>query len=232
MNINPTSHSHIESHTITNCIHDHHSVQKGGMSCQSEMKQSVKAQPQTVEETLHELAAINRESNLGHKILGTGNTLGEIISNVTGEGHESIVVTMAYDSSNTNGNSNSNLHVTADMLNAIVMPRKDSLQRAKTMQSSTPTDIVSSSDTTSGSQLQEKKKRFIPFNSNGFKKRIRKWIQAFPDKAFNRGNKQLTKDKIMKPITQEHILDSYDKSGQYYQMEQRGTINDTLNKKA
>lgn len=108
MNINPTSHSHIESHTITNCIHDHHSVQKGGMSFQSEMKQSVKAQPQTVEETLHELAAINRESNLGHKILGTGNTLGNVISEVTEEGPETVVIPMADNSANANSNNNSN----------------------------------------------------------------------------------------------------------------------------
>ena len=232
MNINPTSHSHIESHTITKCMHDHNSVQKGGMSFQTEMQQNVKAHPQTVEEALQELTAINRESYFGHKILGTGNTLGDVISEVTGEGSETVVIPMADNSANANSNNNSNLQITADMLNAILMPHKDSLQRTKTMQSSTTTDIVSSSDTTSGNQLQEKKKGFIPFNSNGFKKRIRKWIQAFPDKVFNRGNKQLTKDKIMKPITQEYILDSYDKSGQYYQMEQRGTINDTLNRKA
>ncbi len=232
MNINPTSHSHIESHTITNCMHEHHSVQKGGMSFQSEMQQSVKAQPQTVEEALQELAAINREINSNHKILGTGNTLGNVISDVAGEGSESIVVPMADNSASANSNSNSNLQVTADMLNAIVMPRKESLQRTKTMPNSTATGMVSSSDTTSGSQLQEKKKGFIPFNANGLKKRIRKWIQAFPEKLFSKDSRETSKVKEMKPITQEYILDSYDKSGQYHQLEKRGTINDTLNKKA
>ena len=232
MNINPTSHSHMESHTITNCMHDHHSIQKGGMSFQSEMQQSVKAQPQTLEEALPELAEISREINSGHKILGTGNTLGNVISDVTGEGPESIVIPMADNSASANSNSNTNLQVTEDMLNAIVMPRKESLQRTKNMQNSTATGIVSSFDTTSGSQLQEKKKGFIPFNTNGLKKRIRKWIQAFPNKVFNRENKQRAKDKEMKLITHEYILDSYDKSGQYHQLEKRGTINDTLNKKA
>ncbi len=232
MNINPTSHSHIESHTITNCMHEHHSVQKGGMSFQSEMQQSVKSQPQTVEEALQELAAINREINSDHKILGTGNTLGNVISDVAGEGSESIVVPMADNSANANSNSNSNLQVTADMLNAIVMPRKESLQSTKTMPNSTATSGISSSDTTSGSQLQEKKKGFIPFNTNGLKKRIRKWIQAFPEKLFSKNSRQLSQERELKPITQEYILDSYDKSGQYHQLEKRGTINDTLNKKA
>lgn len=232
MNINPTSHSHIESHTITNCMHEHHSVQKGGMSFQSEMQQSVKTQPQAVEEALQELAAINREINSGHKILGTGNTLGNVISDVAGEGSESIVVPMADNSTNANSNSNANLQVTADMLNAIVMPRKESLQSTKTMPNSTATSGISSSDTTSGSQLQEKKKGFIPFNTNGLKKRIRKWIQAFPEKLFSKNSRQLSQERELKPITQEYILDSYDKSGQYHQLEKRGTINDTLNKKA
>ena len=213
-------------------MHEHHSVQKGSMSFRSEMQQSVKTQPQTVEEALQELAAINREINSGHKILGTGNTFGNAISDVAGEGSENIVVPMADNSANANSNSNSNLQVTADMLNAIVMPRKESLQTTKTIQSSTSTSIVSSSDTTSGSQLQEKKKGFIPFNTNGLKKRIRKWIQVFPEKLFGKENKPVSKDKEMKPITQEYILDSYDKSGQYHQLEKRGTINDTLNKKA
>ena len=63
MNIIPTSHSHIESHTITNCMHEHHSVQKDGANFKTEMQQSVKEQPQTLEEALNELAAINRESD-------------------------------------------------------------------------------------------------------------------------------------------------------------------------
>ena len=219
MNINPTSHSHIESHTITNCMHEHHSIQKGGMSFQSEMQQSVKAQPQTVEEALQELAVINREINSGHKILGTGNTLG-------------IVVPMADNSAYANRNSATNLQVTAEMLNQITMQRKDNLQKPKNLQSSTATGIVSSADTTAGSQLQEKKKGLIPFNTKGIKKKIRKWIQAFPEK-FRQGEKErVLKDKEMKPLTQEYILDTYDKTGRYQQLEKRGTINDNLNEKA
>lgn len=80
--------------------------------------------------------------------------------------------------------------------------------------------------------MQEKKKGFIPFNVNGLKKRIRKWVKAFPEKLFIKDSRQLSKKKEMKPITQEYILDSYDKSGHYHQIEKRGTINDTLNKKA
>lgn len=232
MNINPTLHSHIEFHTITNCMHEHHSIQKGGMSFRSEMQQSVKTQPQTAEEELQELAAINREINSGHKILGTGNTLGNVISDVTGEATESIVVPMADNLANANSNSNANLQVTTDMLNAIVMPRKESLQRPKIMQRSTATGRVSASDMTSGSQLQEKKKGFIPFYANEIKKRIRKWILAFPEKLFSKDSRQSSKEKEMKPITQEYILDSYNKSGHYHQLEKRGTINDTLNKKA
>lgn len=232
MNINPTSHSHIESHSITNCMHEHHSVQKGGMGFQTEMQQSVKAQPQTVEETLQELTALNRESKYGHKILGTGNTLGDVINTVTGEGSESVVIPMAENSANANSNNNSNLQITADMLNAILMPRKDSLQRTKTMQSSATNGIIFSSDITSGSQLQEKKKGFIPFNTNGLKKRIRKWIQAFPEKFRQSIKEQANKSNDMKVISQEYILDTYDKNGQYQQLEKRGTINDNLNKKA
>lgn len=232
MNINPTSHSHIESHTITNCMHEHHSVQKGSMSFQTEMQQSVKSQPQTVEEALHELAAINRESNFGHKIFGTANTLGDVISDVTGEGPETVVIPMADNSANANSNSHTNLQVTAEMLNEIVMPRKDSLQRSKTLQSSNKIGIVSTSDTTSGSQLQEKKKGFIPFNTKGIKKRIRKWIQAFPEKFRQSKKERITKNKEMKPISREYILDTYDKNGQYLQLEKRGTINDNLNEKA
>ena len=232
MNINPTSHSHVESHTITNCMHEHHSIQKGGMSFQSEMQQSVKAQPQTVEEALQELAVINREINSGHKILGTGNTLGNVISDVTGEGLESIVVPMADNSAYANSNSATNLQVTAEMLNQITMQRKDNLQKPKNLQSSTATGIVSSADTTAGSQLQEKKKGLIPFNTKGIKKKIRKWIQAFPEK-FRQGEKErVLKDKEMKPLTQEYILDTYDKTGRYQQLEKRGTINDNLNEKA
>lgn len=232
MNINPTSHSHIESHTITNCMHEHHNVQKGGMSFQSEMQQSVKAQPQTIEEALQELAAINRKRNFGHKILGTGNTIGDVISDANGQGKENIMIPMADNEANANSIAKNNLHVTAEMLNEIVMPRKDNLQRSKTLQSSITIGIVSSSDTTSGSQLQEKKKGFIPFNTNGIKKRIRKWIKSFPGKISNRDNAKKVKNKEMKTISQEYILDTYDKTGQYHQLEKRGTINDNLNEKA
>jgi len=232
MNINPSSHSHIESHTITNCMHEHHSVQKGSMSFQSEMQQSVKKQPQTVEEALQELAAINREINAGYKILGTGNTLGNIISDVAGEGSESIVVPMADNSANASSNSTANLQVTAEMLNQITMPRKDSLPKRKTLQSNTASGVVSSSDTTAGSQLQEKKKGHIPFNAKGIKKKIRKWIQTFPEKFRQSEKESASKSKEMKPLTQEYILDTYDKAGQYHQLEKRGTINDNLNEKA
>lgn len=88
MNINPTTHSHIESHTITNCMHEHHSVQKGGMNFQTEMQQSVKAQPQTVEEALQELAAINREIDSKYSMFGTDNTIGDVISDINGQGKE------------------------------------------------------------------------------------------------------------------------------------------------
>jgi len=232
MNINPSSHSHIESHTITNCIHEHHSVQKGGISFQSEMQQSVKAQPQTVEEALHELAAINREINTGHKIFGTGNTLGNVISDVIGEGSESVVIPMADNSANANSNSTANLQVTAEMLNQITMPRKDSLQKTKSTLSNITNSGVSSSDTTAGSQLQEKKKGYIPFHTKGIKKRISKWIQAFPEKFKHSEKVNITKGKEMKPLTQEYILDTYDKKGQYHQLEKRGTITDNLNEKA
>ena len=201
MNINPTSHSHIESHTITNCMHEHHSVQKGGMSFQSEMQQSVKTQPQTVEEALQELAEINREINAGYKILGTGNTLGNVISNVAGDGSENIIIPMADNAANANSNSTANLQVTAEMLNQITMPRKDSLPKPKTLQSNTASGVVSSSDTTAGSQLKEKKKGFIPFNTKGIKKRIRKWIQAFPEKFRQGENKHTIKNKEMKTIS-------------------------------
>lgn len=232
MNINPTSHSHIESHTITNCMHEHHSVQKGDMSFQVEMQQSVKEQPQTVEEALHELAAINRENNAGHKILGTGNTLGNVISDVAGEGTESIIIPMADNSTNANSNSATNLQVTAEMLNQITMPRKDSLPKPKTLQNNTVSGVVSSSETTAGSQLQEKKKGHIPSNAKGIKKKIRKWIQTFPEK-FRQSEKEIaSKSKEMKPLTQEYILDTYDKTGQYHQLEKRGTITDNLNEKA
>ena len=81
-------------------------------------------------------------------------------------------------------------------------------------------------------KLQEKKKGLIPFNTKGIKKKIRKWIQAFPEK-FRQGEKErVLKDKEMKPLTQEYILDTYDKTGRYQQLEKRGTINDNLNEKA
>lgn len=232
MNINPSSHSHIESHTITNCMHEHHSVQKGGISFQSEMQQSVKAQPQTVEEALHELAAINREIYAGHKILGTSNTLGNVISDVAGEGSESIVVPMADNFANANSNSNTNMQITADMLNTIVMPRKENVQRTQILQRNTATVIVTSSDASTDNQLPERKKGFISFHTNGIKKRLRKWIQIFPEKIFIKDNKQAIKVKEMKPLTQEYILDSYDKNGQYHQLDKNGIANDMLNKKA
>lgn len=106
MNINPTSHSHIESHTITNCMHDHHSVQKCGMRFRSEMQQSVKVQTQTVEEALQELAAINREYDTKHAMFGTGNTIGDVISDVNGQGKENIIIPMADNVANANSNDN------------------------------------------------------------------------------------------------------------------------------
>lgn len=232
MNINLSSHSHIESHTITNCMHEHHSVQKGGMSFQSEMQQSVKAQPQTVEEALQELASINREINAGHKILGTGNTIGNVISDVIGEGSENIIIPMANNFTNASSNNTANLQVTAEMLNQITMPRKDSLQKTKSTLSNVTNSVVSSSDTTAGSQLPEKKKGFIPFHTKGIKKRIRKWIQAFPEKFKHSEKDNITKGKEMKPLTQEYILDTYDKKGQYHHLEKLGTITDNLNEKA
>lgn len=232
MNINPTSHSHIESHTITNCMHDHYSVQKGGMSFQAEMQQSVKVQPQTVEEVLQELATINREYDTKHAMFGTGNTIGDVISDVNGQGKENIIIPMADNVANANSNDNTILQVTADMLNEIVMPRKGSLQQSKILQNSNTIGIVSTSDTTTGSHLQEKKKGFLPFNTNGIKKRLRKWIQSFPEKFRQNKREHANKNKEMKTISQEYILDTYDKTGQYHQLEKRSIINDTLNEKA
>ena len=69
-------------------------------------------------------------------------------------------------------------------------------------------------------------------NFKGINKRIRKWLQVLQEKSLE-NNKNLDINKReMKPLTQEYILDSYDKTGQYYQVEKQGIIDDCLNQKA
>lgn len=234
MNINPTSHSHIESHAITNCMHEHHSVHKGGVSFQTEMQQSVKVQPQTVEEAPHELVAINREMNSKHNIFGIGNTLGDIVSDVNGEGNESVVVLLPDSGAEASVSNNGQLQVTPDMLNALIAPRNSRFgatpeqNRTKLTASSVMTETKA--DTNGEGQLHKKKKG-LPSVASGIKKKIRKWLQELPKRILEKDNKQEIRKKEMKSISSEYLLNSYDKSGQYHQIENTGILNDSMNKR-
>lgn len=235
MNINPTSHSHIESHTITNCMHEHHSVPKGGTSFQTEMQQSVETQPQTVEEALQELAAINREMDSNHRMFGIGNTLGDVISDVNGKGEDAVVKLMPDSSVEAKTGDNGQLHVTPDMLNALVTPRNLGL-RTTTEQNRTKlvtaAGIVDANANTDAEGQLQKRKRGLPSVASGIKKKIRKWLQSLPEKLPGKDNKQEVRKKEMKRISSEYLLNSYDKTGQYHQIENVGTEKDALDKKA
>lgn len=236
MNINPATHVHSATHNITNCMHEHHTTLKGGASFKSEMQQSIKEKepPQTLKEAINELAAINRKIDSKHKIFGTGNTLGNIVSDTNGEGQEAVVMLMPNSSAEARKGSNGQLQVSPDMINELVMPRKSSLhpQAQSIKEKSIAISGLSDFDTTSKNQSQNKKRKFIQLNFKGINKRIRKWLQVLQEKSLE-NNKNLDINKReMKPLTQEYILDSYDKNGQYYQVEKQGIIDDYLNKKA
>lgn len=231
MNIIPTSHSHIESHTITNCMHEHRFVQKGGANFKTEMQQSIKEQPQTVEETINELAAINQQMYDKHKILGTGNTLGNIFSDVTGKGEETVVMLMPENIA-ASKNGDNNLVVSPEMLNALVMPRKTSIHLRQEKEIKLNTISGFDMDTTSKEQRQKRKKKFVQLRIKNVKKRIRKWFQSLPERILDNDHKLDSNQRKMKPLTQEYILDSYDKNGQYHQIEKYGIVSDNLNKNA
>lgn len=231
MNIIPTSHSHIESHTITSCMHEHYSVQKGGANFKTEMQQTIRERPQTLEEALNELAAINRESDSKHKILGIGNTLGNVISDVTGEGEETVVMLMPENMA-ASKNGDNNLTVSPEMLNALVMPRKNSIYSQQENEIKLNTISEFDTNTASKEQLQKRKRKFVQLRIKNVKKRIKKWMHSLPEKISDNENKLDSNQRKMKPLTQEYILDSYDKNGQFYQIEKNGIINDNLNKKA
>lgn len=235
MNINKTIYVHSETHQITNCMHDHHTEKSGGMSFQSEIhQQSVKKEPQTLEDALNELAAINREIDSKHKIFGTGNLLGNVISDINGEGEDTIVMLMPDNTTESRTSDNGQLLVSPDMLNALVAPRATSerstpaVEHVKTI----AVNGVSGFDTTAGGHRHKKNNRFIQSAATGIKKRITKWLHSLPEKLPGNDNKKEIKKKEMKVLNQEYILDSYDKTGQYHQIEKNGILNDNLNKRA
>ena len=69
-------------------------------------------------------------------------------------------------------------------------------------------------------------------NFKGINKRVRKWLQVLQEKSLENNKSLDINKKEMKSLTQEYILDSYDKNGQYYQVEKQGIIDDSLNQKA
>lgn len=206
MNINPATHVHSETHNITNCMHEHHTSLKGGVSFKSEMQQQVKEPPQTIEEALNELAAINREIiDSKHKMFGSGNTLGNIISDVNGEGQEAVVMLMPDSSAEARKDNNGQLQVSPDMLNELVTPRKSSLhpQAQSIKEKSIAISGLSQFDTTSKNQSQKRKRKFIQLNFKGINKRIKKWLQVLQEKSFENNKSLDTNKREMKPHTQE-----------------------------
>ena len=205
MNINPATHVHSETHNITNCMHEHHTSLKGRVSFKSEMQQQVKEPPQTIEEALNELAAINREIDSKHKMFGSGNTFGNIISDVNGEGKEAVVMLMPDSSAEARKDNNGQLQVSPDMINELVMPRKSSLhpQAQSIKEKSIAISGLSEFDTTSKNQSQKRKRKFIQLNFKGINKRIKKWLQVLQEKSFENNKSLDTNKREMKPLTQE-----------------------------
>ena len=235
MNINPATHVHSEMHHITNCMHEHHTSLKSGASFKAEIQLNKEQEPpQTLKEAINELVAINREIDSKHKIFGTGNTLGNIVSDTNGEGQEVVTMLMPDSSAEARKGSNGQLQVSPDMINELVMPRKSSLypQAQSIKEKSIAISSLSEYDTTSKNQSQNKKRKFIQLNFKGINKRVRKWLQVLQEKSLENNKSLDINKKEMKPLTQEYILDSYDKNGQYYQVEKQGIIDDSLNQKA
>lgn len=233
MNLKPISHLvvHQETHHITNCMHSHSAEKNGGMSFKSQMQQNIKEQPQTLEGTLNELAAINQQINDKHKMFGTGNTLGNIVSDVNGEGEEAVVVLMPEQTTEDVISHSKHEQVSADMLNAIIAPRNSSL-RLNSYESK-KNNIVEGTLEFDSSSGKHKNKRQNRFTKAAFriKTKIKKWLYLLPEKIPGNTNEQSNR-KEMRVLSQDYILDSYNKKGQYHQIEKQGIIDDSLNKKA
>ena len=138
------------------------------------------------------------------------------------------------DTTDAHASNKGHLQVSPDMLNTLVMPKETDISI-----SDSPDGIkvdvmdgMSGFDTTSGGHLHKRRNRFLQKTLDGFKKRIAKWLQTLPDKLPGKEDKKEPLKKEMKIIdNKDYILDSYDRTVKYRQIEKTAFLNDNLNKK-